>query len=265
MTRPPAFPRLLLLACLFGECVFSPTARGQIVTAAINPVSDAFVTPGADGSLANNNYGGAGALEVSATGSPNGPFQTAMQFDFSGTKASLDTQIGVGLWSIQMVTLQLTAINPANAIFNPSAAGHVTISWMQSNNWAEGLGTPNLPDTTTPNALTYNTLQSIISANDQTAATFAFNGATSGTVTVSFAPPPGLLAEILAGGLSSFRLYATDSQVSMLVNSRSFPTLTSRPELTLTVIPEPETGALLAIGAAVMGSRATRRGRARSD
>jgi hypothetical protein len=249
-----------LLACLFGELAMLPTAHGQIVTAAINPVSDAFVTPGADGSLANYNYGGAGALAISATGSPNGPFQTAMQFNFASTAASLDAEIGVGLWSIQMVTLQLAAANPVNAIFNPSMAGQITISWMQNNNWAEGAGSPNSPDTTTPNALTYNSLQTLISANDQTAATFSFSGTTSGTVTVSFAPPPGLLAEILAGGLSSFRLYAADSQVSMLVNSRSFPIAANQPMLTLTAIPEPGAGALAALGLATMTGLIRRRG-----
>jgi len=244
---------MLILACLLAAG--ASALAGSYVTPFINPSADAFVTPGSDGSLAGNNYGGAGALAVSAPGSANGVFDTVMQFDFSGVESELNTHFGATPWTVQLVTLQLTAANPVNPIFNASVAGQVTISWMQSNNWAEGVGSPNSPDTTTPNAITYNSFQTLVSPNDQISANFYFSGATSGTVTVSFAPTPGLLAEIADGGLGSFYFTAGDNQVSMLFNSRSFPTTTNRPELTLTAVPEPGAGALLAVGLTAIGGR----------
>ena len=92
-------------------------------TFSLNPGADAFVTSGPSGTLSANNYGGAGALSVTAPGLSQGEFQSVLQFDLSGAKSSFDSQFGPGQWSVQSVTLQLTATSPNNAIFNASAAG----------------------------------------------------------------------------------------------------------------------------------------------
>src|SRR5215472_9144063 len=104
---------------------------GLAATFPLNPSADAFVTAGPTGNLSGNNYGAAGALSVAAPGLANGEFQSVLRFDLSGAKASFDTQYGAGQWSIQSISLSLTATAPGNPIFNASAAGQFRVSWMQ--------------------------------------------------------------------------------------------------------------------------------------
>ena len=129
-----------------------------------NPSADAFVASGPSGNLSINNYGGAGAICVAAPGLAQGEFQSILRFDLSSAKASFDSQFGAGLWTIQSVTLQLTATAPNNAIFNSSAAGQFVLSWMQNDSWTEGAGTPSAPATT---GVTFATLPSFLSLADE--------------------------------------------------------------------------------------------------
>src|SRR6266404_5777901 len=115
----------VLAALAFLLCLHAPAASFSL-----NPSADAFVTTGPSGNLSISNYGGAGALSVASPDLPQGEFQSVLQFGLSGAKSSFDAQFGIGQWSIQSVTLQLTATSPNNAIFNASAAGQFGISWM---------------------------------------------------------------------------------------------------------------------------------------
>jgi hypothetical protein len=232
----------------------------QSTTAAtfnLNPSLDAFVAVGPAGSLATNNYGGAGVLAVASSATPKGEFQSVLQFDLSTAKTAFDTQFGAGQWTVQSMTLQFTASPPNNAIFNGAAAGQLGISWMQNDSWVEGTGTPGAPATT---GITYNILQSLISGSDQSLGTFAFNGATNGTAIYTLGLTSGLVNDLLAGSNASLRLFAADSTVSALFNSRNFGTVGSRPVLTIAAVPEP--GAL-ALGAAMLGVLVARRTLAR--
>jgi hypothetical protein len=219
----------------------------------LNPSLDAFVAVGPAGVLATNNYGGAGVLAVASSAAPKGEFQSVLQFDMSTAKTAFDTQFGAGQWNVQSMTLQFTASPPNNAIFNGAAAGQFGISWMQNDGWVEGTGSPGLPGTT---GITFNILQGLISGSDQSLGTFAFNGATNGTVTYTLGLSSGLVSDLLAGSNASLRLFAADSSVSALFNSRNFGTAASRPLLTITAVPEP--GAL-ALGAEVLGVFLARR------
>src|SRR5436190_22393788 len=96
-----------------------------------NSFADAFVASGPTGNLSGNNYGGGGALAVAASGLPNGEFQTLLKFDLSGARDAFNAQFGVGDWSIQSISLQLTSSPHNNAIYNPIAAGSFDISLMQ--------------------------------------------------------------------------------------------------------------------------------------
>src|ERR1700722_15039144 len=49
---------------------------GQSATFTSQAIADAFVTTGPDGSLSSSNFGAAGALAVSASGLPQGEFQS---------------------------------------------------------------------------------------------------------------------------------------------------------------------------------------------
>ena len=122
----------------------------------MNPNADAFVTTGPASNLTLNNYGGAGALALSAAGSTQGEFQSVLRFDTSASKIAFDGLYGAGMWSLQSATLRLTAALPNNAIFNANSPGLFAVSWLQNDGWIEGTGTPNVPTTT---GITFSSLQ----------------------------------------------------------------------------------------------------------
>jgi hypothetical protein len=210
--------------------------HGWSATFSLNPGVDAFVTAGPSGNLSNNNYGGAGALSVAAPSLSQGEFQSVLQFGLSGAKSSFDTQFGAGQWSVQSVTLQLTAASPNNAIFNASAAGQFGVSLMLNNSWTEGTGTPQSPTTT---GITFSTISGFESAMDEALGTFSYSGTTGGSTTYTLNLSLSLSADILAGGTVSLRMLAEDSSVSYLFDSRNFGTASSRPLLTIDAVPEP--------------------------
>jgi len=61
-----------------------------------NAIADAFVTPGATGSLSSSNFGGGGALGLAANGLPLGEFQTVLKFGLSDARNTFDTQLEPG-------------------------------------------------------------------------------------------------------------------------------------------------------------------------
>ena len=214
-------------------------------TFSLNPNSDAFVTTGAAGSLSGNNYGGAGALSVAAANFPQGEFQSVLQFGLSGAKSSFDTQFGAGQWTIQGITLQLTATPPNNGIFNASAAGQFTLSWMQNDGWTEGSGTSGTPTST---GITFSTLSNFVGVADESLGTFGYGGATSGNSTYALGLTSLFSADVLGGNTVSFRMFAADTAVSYLSDSRSFGTVSARPLLTITAVPEHGSYALGLLG-----------------
>jgi hypothetical protein len=229
----PIVPRLVLFNAILmvGLC-----APGFGATSSSNPTLDAFVTSGSSGNLANNNFGGAGALSLAAPGLGQGEFQSVLQFSTSAAKSSFDGLFGAGAWTIQSITLQLTATAPNNGIFNASAAGQFGVSWMQNDGWTEGTGTPGAPTTT---GITFSTLSNFVSGADQSLGTFGFNGATNGNFTYTLNLAPSFSANILAGNTVSLRMFAADATVGFLSDSRSFGTVSARPLLTITAVPEP--------------------------
>jgi hypothetical protein len=227
--------------------------RSDAAVQSTNPVADAFVS--ANPARSGNNFGGAGALEVSAPGLPNGEYQGLMKFNLAAAKASFDATFGAGAWTVDAVTLQLTSSTPNNPIFNANAVGQFTISWMQNDSWVEGTGTPGAPTT---DGITYSTLPSFQSGADQSLGTFTSPGTNSGSNTFSLGLPSGFVADLTAGGDMSLRVFAADSTASYLFNSRSFGTIANRPLLTVTAVPEPVLASLVTIGALLYAVRRTR-------
>jgi hypothetical protein len=224
------FSTLLATCSAFGAS-FSTTAS-----------ADGFVATGPSGNLANNNYGGAGSLSVAAQGLPQGEQQSVLQFNLGAAASAFDAQFGAGQWSVQSVTLQLTATSANNPIFNAPAAGSIGVSWMKNDSWQEGVGTPTTPGTA---GLTFTSLRSsFIGAQDENLGTFQFNGATSGASVYTLTLTPGFISDLAAGNNVSLRLFAADSTVSGVFNSRNFGTAANRPLLTVEAVPEPGTVAL---------------------
>jgi hypothetical protein len=124
---------------------------------------------------------------------------------------------------------------------------------MQNDSWTEGAGTPAAPTTT---GITFSTLPSFTSAGDEALGTFSFAGGTSGTAAYTLSLTSGFDADATAGNLVSFRLFAADSAVSYLSDSRTFGTTGFRPLLTVVAVPEP---ASLALGLAALSVVAGRK------
>jgi hypothetical protein len=170
-------------------------------TATANPIADAFV----NSAHPDNNYGAASALGVSASGLPKGEFDSVIKFDLSTAKSGFDALYDAGQWTIQSITLKLTATAPNNSIFNGfgagsggtnvNFAGQFSIKWMQNEtvSWAEGNGTPNTASTT--GGITFNTLPTFLGGADETVGTYSFNGATSGAVTYALGLTSGFTAD----------------------------------------------------------------------
>lgn len=244
MRTSPNQPKLFRAAVAILLGMAALTAGASSVTE--NPIADAFVTTGASGNLVNSNYGGGGVLGVSAAGQPQGEFQSVLEFDLSVIRNSFNSQFGVGGWTVQSATLQLTAAPANNQILNTPSAGMFGLSLMQNNSWTEGSGTPAAPGSS---GITFNSLQPLINnAVDQSLGTYSFNGATNGANTYSLSLTSGLVADIMSGSDATLRAFAADANINYLFNSRSFGTASSRPILTITASPEPGAWALLAVG-----------------
>jgi hypothetical protein len=250
------------VAILFAGGVFcwgGPKASAQPVS--LNPVADAFVFSDEP----TFNYGGGGVFTISAPGLPQGEFQSLLRFDLAGAKSQFDLAYGAGNWTLASAALQLSASSPNNPIFNDSAAGQFSATWMQNDSWGEGNGAPTTPDT---NGVTWNSLPSFLSAGDQNLGVFSFNGATTGSANYSLLLAPGFVSDATSGGLASVHLRAApgDTTVSGAFNSRTFNQAVRRPLLTLNAvaIPEPSTWALAACGVVGLGllRRGWRNGRA---
>ncbi len=225
------------LICLVSQ-ILAPTSDAAVVIS-LAPSADAFLselTP-------NGNFGGGGAIAISAPGLAKGEFQTVMAFDFSAAKTQLDTTFGVDGWVVDSLTLQLTAANPNNAIFNASAAGIIAVRWFADDSWIEGGGNPagsNVP------GVNYDSLPGLLASGNQPAGSLEFGGGTSGVNTINLSLTSGLLADAHAGNTASLNLHASDAMASGVFSSRSNGTVANRPVLTLaaSAVPEPSTGAL---------------------
>ena len=231
-----------LVFLLFGLGLISAFGASSSSSATM----DAFVTTGLAGILVNNNYGGGGSLTFATPGVDAGEAQSVLQFNLGGAVSAFNAQFGAGQWSIDSVRLQFTAAPANNAIFNSPAAGGFGISWMQNDSWQEGTGTPASPGTT---GITFSSLQStFIGANDENLGTFSFDGATSGAHAYTLGLTPGFLNDVQSGNNVSLRLFANDSSVAAVFNSRNFSIVGSRPLLTVVAVPEPGTIALATLG-----------------
>ena len=282
----PAHRRAAALLFLFLLLAILPSAQGVTVTlqqgnlptAAYAGTLDTFVTNGTTSNASPaRNYGGAGALAVSADTTVNpantqGQFLSFLQFDTSTAKSAFDTQFGAGGWTVTGVQLQLTAQSPGNAIFNgfsggTNTAGNIDLRWLAANLTSadEGTGTPGVSSTS---GMTFNNYTTYTGGSDQALGTFAFGGGTSGLFTMNATLGTGLLNDILAGGLTAFELKpSTGSQVSALFNSRNFTgggSPGSRPALAITAVataaPEPGRMMLVLLGGFVTVMRRRRAG-----
>lgn len=222
---------LVWVSCLPAFAATTVTLRPD-GTGAAN--GDAFVTTGPGGIYEGVNYGGAGALAVSAP-SAKGTFETLIRIDVSAAASTFDGAFGAGMWQVDSVSLELSAIEPNNPLFNgPNAAGKFSISWFADDNWIEGSGGTNSATTT---GVSWSDVAALTSGAESQGV-FDFTG--TGLAQYAMNPSPGLLADILSGGLVSLHVQPADSAISASFGSRAnFP---NRPALIITASAVPEPG-----------------------
>lgn len=230
----------LFVAMAWMVMMAAAVCRGQGTVFNSPSIADAFVATGPSGGLSSDNFGAAGALAVSASGLPQGEFQSVLKFDLSGAESTFNAQFGAGQWTIQSVTLQLASAPHNNAIFNNVAAGQFGISLMQNNSWVEGTGTGGTPSS---DGISFNSLQNVYinNAADQALGIFNFPGGTSGENSYALTLSSGLVSDISSGTDLSLRLFAADSSVSYLFDSRTGGSGASfHPNLAIDAAPVPE-------------------------
>lgn len=241
---------IVLASVLASEAqVFSLLPSADVLLSAANP---------------NVNYGGAGALAVSASGLPKGEFDSLLQFDFAAAKSSFDAFYGAGAWDIQSITLTLTASPPNNALFNGNGAGPggtnvntaglFSLQWLANDSWIEGTGSPAAPSAT---GINFNGLPALRGGSDEALGTFTFNGSNTSSTAYILALPASFLAEAESGGVATFLALPADASVAMLVNSRT-GALSARPVLTVAAVPEPGSAMLALAGLPVFCRRLRR-------
>ena len=261
------FPYLLCA----GLAVLALTCTASATSLSFTSTADTFVCGGSTNGSAGSpslNYGGAGALMISATGTTKGEIQTLLKFDLSSIVASLNTTYGAGNWTVDKITLQLGTNfgtqggQPNNAIFNTINTGLFKVDWLANDSWIEGTGNPGAGTT---DGATYNSLATLESGSDRTVGTYTYtpvgntNPPTIPAATYSLGLDSSLLSDVSGGNTVSFRLYAGDSGVGYLFNSRSYGTVANRPVLIVDAVPEPGTAVLLAAGVALLAGRSRRR------
>lgn len=245
---------LVLLAGLFmlPQLFSATTITLQQGVSGYSGTTDTFVTNGTtNGADPARNYGGAGALAVSATGLSQGQFQSLIEFNLASAKTLFDTTYGVGGWAVTSVALSLVPQTGGNAIFNSVHSGFFDILWVSSDSWTEGSGTPAL---SMVDGITYNGLSALLSSGTQAVGNFNYDGTTGTVQKYTFTTlSAGLLNDVNTGSSATFDLAPSDSQVSAIYNSKSFGTAANRPLLTIVADAVPEPGRACLCGFALLG------------
>jgi hypothetical protein len=236
------FRTAILLLLLAG--VVPPHVQAQSeVTFSATTVADAFVATGSPTNtigpdLANDNFGHAGILYITPAASPNGEYESLLQFDLSGATNLFTTSYGPS-WLVTNVSLTFAGNfggvgeQPDNSAFNPISGGNFVIEWLADNNWLEGTGRPNQPTT---DGVTYASLPALLAQPAENLCTNTYVPP-GDNVAVTWALPlsTNLVNNIANGTLVTFRLYAADNKVSYLFNSHNFAG--NHPLINITAIP----------------------------
>jgi hypothetical protein len=236
-------------------------------TAAATPVSvgataDTFV----DSAQPTGNFGGAGAMQVTAAGNSYGQLISLVKFDPTAIATAFNSQYGTGNWTPTAITLDLgtnfgtQGVIPNNSIFAPINAGMFQIVLMQNTGWTEGSGTPGSPTT---DGLTYNQLSNYTSASDVSLGTFSWTAAGNGVYAFNLGTNATLESDIANDQTISLEFVAADTGVSFLFDSRTYGTTSYRESLSANAVPEPSAWSLLVLcGSIFLGCKWRKRRRA---
>lgn len=210
----------------------------------------------------DGNYGGAGALSVSGSAAVNGSgvqmglLESFLRFDAAAAAAQANAELGLGQWTVSSAVLRLTEQAAPNQTNFNRGSGQFEIRWVQDDAWAEGTGNPSAATT---DGLAYADRADLLNPGlDQGLGLFT-NASANTRQSFALSLDASFTADLLAGQLVTLFLTPANDAVGATFNSRTFGTAAARPslDLKLTLIPEPSTGLLLAIG--LLGLRKARR------
>jgi len=205
---------------------------------------DAFLASGSPTNptgtnLTAENFGAAGVLYLAPASSPNGEYQSVLKFDLSGATNLFDATYG-NRWVISAISLVFTAnfgtagSQPDNLMFNPINGGNFVIEWIGNDDWVEGTGRPRAP---TMDGVTYAGIPSLLTNGTAILSTNTYAPA-GDNIPVTWRLPlnPNMVNDVVQGGPVSFRLFATDNQISYLFNSHDYGN-GNQPLILVTAIP----------------------------
>lgn len=250
-------------------------ARAAMVS--IPSFADTFVTAGSAATGAGNpgaNYGGAGAMQISGSGTAKGAMQALLKFDLLTAKTTFDGTFGAGNWLIDGITLQLgtnfgtQGIQPNNPIFNAINTGSFKFDWLANDSWGgEGSGHPGspfFPSNPPTDGVTWNTIGLLLGTTDENLGTFTYapigntNPPTIPAASYTLGLTTGLVNDAVAGNVVSLRGYAADPGVAYLFTAHSFGSNSPTLVMSAVAVPEPATAALLGLGVFALRTRRRR-------
>jgi hypothetical protein len=187
------------------------------------------------------NYGSAGSLSVSGSlatntlsGITNGIADTFIRFNTAGTVTNFNALFGTNNWAITGAKLQVTEVgSPNNNIFD-QGVGAFQIYWVADDNWAEGTGTPMIPAST---GINYNSEPALLT-NTVYLGKFTNTG-TSVTLQFPLTLASDFTADAQVGGEVTLFLTAADPLTGFTFYARNFGTVSIRPYLEISALPQP--------------------------
>jgi hypothetical protein len=200
------------------------------------------------------NYGAAGSLSVSGPSATNtlssvanGIADTFIRFNTAGTVTNFNALFGTNNWAITGAKLQVTEVgSPNNSIFD-QGVGAFQIYWVADDNWAEGTGTPMIPAST---GIIYDS-EPVLLTNTVYLGTFTNTG-TSVTLQFPLALTSDFTADAQAGGEVTLFLTAADPLTGFTFYSLNFGTVSVRPYLEISALPQPSITGLNLSGSDVL-------------
>jgi hypothetical protein len=221
--------------------------RFGVLLAFVAPLHGAIFTNSADADafVRSNapamNYGGAGALTVSGASSANivygltnGIADTFIRFNALSMTTNFNALFGPNNWVISGAKLQVMEVgSPNNSIFD-QGVGAFQIFWVADDNWIEGTGTPMNPTT---DGIVYND-ESALLTNITSLGTFT-NSGTSTALLFPLTLTTNFVGNLRTGGEVTLFLTSVDPQIGFTFNSHSFGTVTNRPYLEISAMPQP--------------------------
>jgi hypothetical protein len=235
---------------IIGLATLAQSFAGLAQSLTTGSTGDAFL----DAGKPTFNYGGAGTLALAPTGSSVGEIDSLLRFNLASIDSQFNTTYGAGNWVVTGLSLSLASnfgtagANPGNPLFPHISGGSFGIDWISYDGWTEGTaggsGAAN-------GAVSYNSIPTLLGSTVDSLGTFTYTPPGNNVYAAySLSLDDGLLNAVNAGGDVSMYLYATNSTVGYLFNSKEFGSNT--PELTVTVgvVPEPGTLALAAMSIA---------------